>query len=66
MSFFNSFNPIDKRRTLLDTQYVSTTGAIIPQRNITPITPFGVLVKKYQEPVNSPGTGKQYPYPSLC
>ena len=61
MSFFNSFNPIDKRRTLLDTQYVSTTGAIIPQKSITPITPFGVLVKKYQDPVSTNGTGSNIP-----
>jgi hypothetical protein len=53
-AFFNSFNPADKRRLLLDTNYVSRTGAIVAQKDVTPITPKGVLVKKYMDP-NSVG-----------
>lgn len=53
-SFFDSFNPNDKRRTLLDTNYVDISGKIVPQKNITPITTKGVLIKKYQDP-NSVG-----------
>lgn len=49
-TFFNSFNPLDKRRTLLDTNYVDKSGNIIAQRNITPITPQGVLIKKHMDP----------------
>ena len=53
-SFYNSFDPKDKRRELMDTSYVNTTGQRVPQQNITPITPQGILIKKYQEP-NSVG-----------
>ncbi len=53
-SFYNSFNPSDKRRLLLDTTYVALNGNTIPQRSITPITTQGVLVKKYRDP-NSNG-----------
>ena len=60
-AFFASFNPIDKRRTLLDTNYVNTSGAVVPQKSITPITPFGVLVKKYQDPVSTNGSGSNIP-----
>ena len=49
-SFYNSFDPKDKRRELMDTNYVNTTGKIVPQQGITPITPQGILIKKYQEP----------------
>lgn len=49
-SFFNSFNPADKRRQLLDTSYVTTAGVTIPQRSITAITTQAVLVKKYCDP----------------
>lgn len=48
--FFSSFNPIDKRRQLLDTEYVNNQGQIVTQANVTPITPKGVLVKKYMDP----------------
>lgn len=51
-SFFNSFNPADKRRQLLDTTYVNRSGVTVPQRSITPITTQGVLIKKYQDPVS--------------
>jgi hypothetical protein len=49
-SFFNSFNPNDVRRKLLDTSYVDKNGKIIPQKSITPITAEAVLIKKYQDP----------------
>jgi hypothetical protein len=54
-SFFDSFDPADKRRQLLDTTYVNKSGQTVAQRNITPITPKGVLVKKYQDPVSTNG-----------
>jgi len=54
-SFFSSFNPIDKRRQLLDTNYINRSGQVIPQRSITPITTKGVLIKKYQDPVSATG-----------
>lgn len=59
--FFASFNPADKRRSLLDTFYVRANGQIVPQKDITPITPKGVLVKKYQDPVSTNGTGSNIP-----
>lgn len=49
-AFFASFDPKDKRRTLLDTSYTNRQGQVVPQRSITPITPRGVLVKKYMDP----------------
>lgn len=49
-SFFNSFNPIDKRRQLLDTTYVNKLGQTVAQKDVTPITPKGVLLKKYMDP----------------
>ncbi|KAA0991759.1 RagB/SusD family nutrient uptake outer membrane protein [Dyadobacter aurulentus] len=54
-SFFDSFNPADKRRQLLDTSYIDKSGKVISQRNITPITPDGVLIKKYMDPVSTVG-----------
>lgn len=48
--FFASFSPQDKRRALMDTTYINRSGARVPQRSITPLTPRGVLVKKYQDP----------------
>ena len=51
-SFFDSFDPKDKRRQLLDTTYVDRAGKVVPQRSITPVTTKGVLVKKYQDPVS--------------
>ncbi|KAB7732908.1 RagB/SusD family nutrient uptake outer membrane protein [Rudanella paleaurantiibacter] len=53
MSFFRSFNPLDKRRQLLDTNYVDKAGKVVPQRSVTPITTDGVLIKKYQDPVST-------------
>lgn len=48
-SFFDSFDPKDKRRSLLDTNYVNAQGKIVAQKDITPITRKGVLVKKFQD-----------------
>lgn len=56
-AFFDSFNPIDKRRQLLDTNYVNKSGQIVAQKDITPITPKGVLVKKYMDPNSIGGSG---------
>lgn len=49
-AFFDSFNPADKRRLLLDTNYINKLGATVAQKSITPITQHGVLVKKYMDP----------------
>ncbi|WP_149239846.1 RagB/SusD family nutrient uptake outer membrane protein [Dyadobacter sp. 32] len=54
-AFFNSFDPKDKRRQLLDTNYVDKAGKVVPQRSITPITTEGVLIKKYQDPNSTIG-----------
>jgi len=56
MDFFNSFDPKDGRRQLLDTSYVNKQGKIVPQAKITPITTDAVLIKKYQDPVSTVGT----------
>jgi hypothetical protein len=63
-TFYNSFNPIDKRRLLLDTNYVNKAGAIVPQKDITPITTQAVLIKKYQDP-NSVGAATSVNIPIL-
>ena len=49
-TFFNSFDPADKRRQVLDTTFVDRSGKTVPQRSITPVTTQGVLIKKYQDP----------------
>lgn len=54
-SFFDSFNPIDKRRQLLDTNYINKLGQTVAQKDITPITSKGVLLKKYMDPVAPSG-----------
>ncbi|MEZ2442310.1 RagB/SusD family nutrient uptake outer membrane protein [Chitinophaga sp. RCC_12] len=56
-SFFNSFNPADRRRLLLDTNYINRQGKVVAQKDITPITPQGVLVKKYMDPNSIGGNG---------
>lgn len=56
-SFFNSFDPKDKRRQLLDTNYINKLGQVVAQKDITPITTQGVLVKKYQDPNSSGSSG---------
>ncbi|SEW32604.1 RagB/SusD family nutrient uptake outer membrane protein [Chitinophaga arvensicola] len=48
-SFFDSFNPADRRRLLLDTFYINKLGQVVHQKDITPITQRGVLVKKYMD-----------------
>ena len=63
-SFFDSFNPADKRMALLDTNYTDKSGKIIAQSAITPITPKGVLIKKYQDP-NSVGSSTAVNIPVL-
>lgn len=54
-AFFDSFDPADKRRTLLDTNYIDKNGKVVAQKSITPITTKGVLIKKYQDPVSTVG-----------
>jgi hypothetical protein len=63
-SFYASFNPLDKRRELMDTTYIDVRGNPVRQRNITPITPNGILVKKYQDP-NSIGSSHAVNIPIL-
>ncbi|AYB31570.1 RagB/SusD family nutrient uptake outer membrane protein [Chryseolinea soli] len=60
-SFFNSFDPTDKRRALLDTTYIDKTGKTVPQKSITPITKNGVLVKKYMDPFSTTGNTNNIP-----
>jgi hypothetical protein len=48
-AFFDSFDPSDKRRQLLDTNYVNAAGVTVAQKDITPATPNAVLVKKYMD-----------------
>ncbi|GAB3970295.1 RagB/SusD family nutrient uptake outer membrane protein [Spirosoma terrae] len=48
-AFFDSFNPADKRRQLLDTTFVNVAGKVVPQKDITPYTVKGVLIKKYMD-----------------
>lgn len=54
-SFWQSFNPIDKRRALLDTTFRAANGTFVRQTAITPITPFGVYLKKYIDPNSNNG-----------
>ncbi|GAC1451901.1 MAG: RagB/SusD family nutrient uptake outer membrane protein [Chitinophagaceae bacterium] len=54
-SFFDSFSPLDKRRQLLDTTYINKQGKTVAQKDITPITPNGVLVKKFTDPTPPSG-----------
>ncbi len=48
-SFFDSFHPDDRRRKLLDTNYINRQNIVVAQKNITPITTKGVLIKKYMD-----------------
>ncbi|MGK6350125.1 RagB/SusD family nutrient uptake outer membrane protein [Parapedobacter sp. DT-150] len=61
MAFFNSFDEADERRLLLDTTYLDKSGNWVPQRAITPITPEGVLIKKYQDPVSTTSSTRNIP-----
>lgn len=54
-TFFDSFSPTDKRRQLLDTTYIDKLGKTVAQKDVTPITPKGVLLKKYMDPVAPSG-----------
>jgi hypothetical protein len=54
-SFWQSFNRTDKRRALLDTTYRAANGTFVRQSAITPITPFGVYLKKYIDPNSNNG-----------
>lgn len=63
-SFFDSFDPKDTRRLLLDTSYISRAGTVVHQADITPITKHGVLVKKYMDP-NSVGASHATNIPVL-
>lgn len=56
-AFFDSFNPVDKRRKLLDTNYINKLGQVVAQKDITPITKKGVLLKKYMDPNSVGGSG---------
>ncbi len=48
--FYDSFDPEDKRRLLLATSYINRKNEVVPQNKITPITPKGVLIRKYRDP----------------
>lgn len=48
--FFDSFNPADKRRLLLDTFFVNTANNVVNQKDIIPFSPNAVLIKKYMDP----------------
>lgn len=63
-SFFDSFSPVDKRRQLLDTTYRDVSGKIVPQKDITPVTPKGVLIRKYRDP-NSIGEANNCNFPII-
>ncbi len=63
-SFFDSLDVKDKRRGLLDTNYVNLQGRIVLQKDITPITRKGILVKKYQD-ANSIGSNHAVNIPLL-
>ncbi|KAA5539681.1 RagB/SusD family nutrient uptake outer membrane protein [Adhaeribacter rhizoryzae] len=52
--FYNSFAENDKRKELMATSYTKANGQVVLQKDITPITPLGILVKKFQDP-NSVG-----------
>jgi starch-binding outer membrane protein, SusD/RagB family len=53
-TFYNSFAANDKRRELMATSYTKANGQVVLQKDVTPITPLGILVKKFQDP-NSVG-----------
>ena len=62
VSFFNSFNPIDKRRQLLDTASVNAQGRVIGQRDAN--LRDRVIVKKYMDP-NSVAENGENNFPLL-
>ena len=64
LSFFRSFNPIDKRRQLLDTSYVNAAGVRIGQSSPDATLRDRVFVKKFLD-VNSLGPNGENNYPLL-
>jgi hypothetical protein len=48
--FYASFSNADRRKQLMDTSYINAAGRVVNQKDITPITPLGILVKKYMCP----------------
>lgn len=49
-AFYDSFDPADQRKLLLATSYINRKNEVVPQNKITPITPYGVLIRKYRDP----------------
>ncbi|WP_336515037.1 RagB/SusD family nutrient uptake outer membrane protein [Pollutibacter soli] len=47
--FFDSFNPSDERRLMLDTFFVNRAGVVVHQKDIIPFSPNAVLIKKYMD-----------------
>ncbi len=62
MSFYKSFNPVDKRRQMLDTAYVNSAGKLIGQSDAT--IKDRVIVKKFLDP-NSNGANGENNFPIL-
>jgi hypothetical protein len=57
-SFYNSFNPVDERRLLLDTFFINTANNRVSQKDIMPFTPNAVLIKKYMDPKSIGGRNR--------
>lgn len=62
VSFYRSFNPIDKRRQVLDTAYVNSAGKLIGQADVT--LRDRIFVKKFLDP-NSNGALGENNFPIL-
>ena len=62
MSFYRSFNPVDRRRQMLDTAYVNSAGRLIGQSDAT--IKDRVIVKKFLDP-NSNGANGENNFPIL-
>ena len=62
MSFYKSFNPVDKRRQTLDTAYVNSAGKLIGQSDAT--IKDRIIVKKFLDP-NSNGANGENNFPIL-
>ena len=61
-SFYRSFNPIDKRRQLLDTAYVNAQGKLVGQSDVN--LKDRIIVKKFLDP-NSNGANGENNFPIL-
>jgi hypothetical protein len=48
-TFFDSFNPSDERRLMLDTFFINRAGVVVHQKDIIPFSPNAVLIKKYMD-----------------